>query len=221
MGTELRHAYRRQLAEIDQRVVHMFDMVTDGLAAATDALLGSERDLVRVLAERDTAVDALCRDVEDLVDVQLALQAPVAGELRYLLSVLRIAPELERSHDLVEHIARRGAQGLAELLSPRARGLIQQMGTAGVDMWRLAADAWDRRDASVAAVLAERDDELDELHASLSAEVAQRSVSVPVAMDMALIARFYERLGDHAVNISRRVAAMASGDGGLPLALGL
>ena len=211
MQSELRRAFRRQLADIDERIEQLFAMVTEGLAAATDAVLAGDRDVIRVLSERDTAVDQVQRDVEALVDEVLTRQSPVAEDLRLLLSVLRIVPELERSHDLVEHIARRGAQGLGAELSPRARGLVERMGERGIEMWRLASDAWTARDGAMAAVLAERDDELDELHATLCAEVALGATSVPVAMEMALVARFYERLGDHAVNVTRRTAQLAAG----------
>ena len=70
-------------------------------------------------------------------------------------------------------------------------------------------DSWYQRDRSVAATLAERDNEMDELYASLTAELASGRMTLPVTMEMTLVARFYERLGDHAVNIARRVAYLA------------
>jgi phosphate transport system protein len=124
--------------------------------------------------------------------------------------VLRIVPELERSHDLVEHIARRAGQGLREELTPRARGLIGRMGDVGSEMWRDAADSWYDRDGIAADAISGRDDEMDDLHAALTAELGAGRISLPVAMDMALVARFYERLGDHAVNIARRVVYLTS-----------
>jgi phosphate transport system protein len=76
-------------------------------------------------------------------------------------------------------------------------------------MWRQAADSWYQRDRTAAEALTERDEGLDELHASLIAELAAGQTSVPVAMEMALVARDYERLGAHAVNIARRVVYLA------------
>jgi phosphate transport system protein len=76
-------------------------------------------------------------------------------------------------------------------------------------MWRTAADSWYQRDRSAAVALRERDNEMDDLHASLIAELASGQMSVPVTMEMTLVARFYERLGDHAVNIARRVIYLA------------
>ncbi len=211
MSEELRLHYRQQLVDIETKVHQLFALVGDGLAAATEALLAGDRDVIRELTGREELIDAVHQDVERLVNNELALQSPVAGDLRFLLSVLRVVPELERSHDLVEHIARRGAQGIHQELSPRSRGLVAEMGSLGAEMWRICADAWIDRDPAAAANLALRDDEMDELHAALSAELASGRMSLPVAMDMTLVARFYERLGDHAVNISRRVVYLAGG----------
>lgn len=124
-------------------------------------------------------------------------------------SVLRIAPELERSHDLVCHIASRARHVPGSGMSPRCRELIEQMDELACDMWRRAADCWSQRDGSAAPALAEADDELDALHARLMAELASGQMAPPVMMEMTLVARFYERLGDHAVNIARRVIYLA------------
>jgi phosphate transport system protein len=120
-----------------------------------------------------------------------------------------VVPELERSHDLVEHIARRATGGPREDLTPRIRGLIERMGALGAEMWRTSADAWVEHDADAYASLIARDDEMDQLHAELTSELASGKVTLPVALDMALVARFYERLGDHAVNVARRVVFLA------------
>jgi len=124
-------------------------------------------------------------------------------------------PELERSHDLVVHIAARANRIFSDDLSPRARGLVEAMGDLASGMWRTAADAWYHRDRSAAQGLGERDEEMDDLHASLIAELASGQMSVPVTMEMTLAARDYERLGAHAVNIARRVVYLA-GTGNIP-----
>jgi len=176
---------------------------------ATEALLSGNSDVVRELAERDQAIDALYPKIEDLANRELVLQTPLASDLRFLVSVLRVVPELERSHDLIVNIARRASHILSEDLSPRSRGLIEQMGNVSSDMWRQTVDCWCQRDRSAAVALAERDDEMDELYASLMAELGSGRMSLPVTMEMTLVARFYERLADHAVNIARRVVYLA------------
>jgi phosphate transport system protein len=212
-STELRQRYHRKLDEINDKVVQLFALVGEGIAAATEALLSGDRDAARLVVERDCLIDSLYRDIEHLVNQELALQNPVATDLRFLLSVLRIVPELERSHDLVEHIARRALPGLTDDLTPRTRGLIAQMGTVGVEMWRSLSDAWFERDPLCHRLLDDRDEEMDDLHVNLTAELASGKTRVPVAMDMALVARFYERLGDHAVNVASRIRYLAGEDG--------
>jgi len=204
-----RQEFHHELEAIEAKVIDLFGMVAEDVPRATAALLGGNVEEVRALAERDQVIDELYPGIEDLADRELVLQQPLASDLRFLISVLRVVPELERSHDLVVNIARRASYILSEDLSPRSRGLIEQMGNLASDMWREAVDCWRKRDRSAAVVLDQRDDEMDEMYASLMAELASGQMSLPVTMEMALVARFYERLGDHAVNIARRVVYLA------------
>ena len=206
---ENRQEFQRELEAIEAKVIELFAMVAEDLPGATQALLTGNNEVRQVLTERDQVIDALYPEIEELVNREILLQAPVASDLRFLLSVLRIVPELERSHDLVVQIASRANHILGEDLSLRARGLVERMGNLASEMWRQAVDSWYQRDRSAAAALGERDDEMDELYAGLIAELASGRMALPVTMEMTLVARFYERLGDHAVNIARRVIYLA------------
>ncbi len=206
---EHRQEFQRELEAIEAKVIELFAMVAEDLPGATQALLTGNNEVLGVLNEREKVIDALYPEIEELVNREILLQAPVASDLRFLLSVLRIVPELERSHDLVVQIASRANHILGDDLSPRSRGLVERMGTLTSEMWRQAVDSWYQRDRSAAAALKERDDEMDELHASLIAELASGRMALPVTMEMTLVARFYERLAAHAVNIARRVAYLA------------
>jgi phosphate transport system protein len=206
---EPRQEFEHELEAIEAKVIELFAMVAEDLPAATQALLSGDSSVLQTLAEREQLIDALYPEIEELVNREILLQAPVASDLRFLLSVLRIVPELERSHDLVMQIASRSNHILGEDLSPRCRGLAERMGKLAADMWRQAVDSWYQRDRTAAMTLDGRDEEMDELHASLLAELGSGRMAVPVTMEMTLVARFYERLGDHAVNIARRVVYLA------------
>jgi phosphate transport system protein len=206
---ELRTTFHHHLEAIQAKVTQLFALVEEDLAGATHALLSGDKDVLPLVTERERVSDTLYAETELLVNQQLALQAPVATDLRFLLSVLRIVPELERSHDLVVHIAEHADRVESEDLSPRTRGLVQRLGEVVADMWRQAAECWDQRDGAAGDALDERDDEVDGLHATLTAELASGQMGLQVAMDMTLVARFYERLGDHSVNIARRVTYLA------------
>jgi len=206
---ENRQEFERDLETIEGKVIELFALVAEDLPGATQALLTGNNDVIQVLTEREQAIDALYLEVESLANREIALQAPVAADLRFLLSVLRIVPELERTHDLVMQVASRANHILGEDLTVRSRGLVERMGSLASEMWRQAADSWYQRDRAVAAALRERDDEMDELHASFMAELASGGMALPVTMEMTLVAHFYERLGNHAVNIARRVIYLA------------
>ena len=208
-GRQERQAFDRELEAIEAKVIELFAMVAEDLPRASDALLNGDSEAAQALAERDRAIDALYPEIEELTDHELLLQQPAAADFRLLISVLRVVPELERSHDLIVNIARRGNLILSQDISARSRGLIEHMGSLASEMWREAADCWCERDRSAAAALGERDDEMDELYASLMAELASGEMTLPVTMQLTLVARFYERLADHAVNIARRVIYLA------------
>ena len=206
---EHRQGFQRELEAIEAKVIELFAVVAEDLSAATQALLGGDAQVAALLTERELIIDAVYREIEQLVDREIALQAPVASDLRFLLSVLRIVPELERSHHLVVDIACRAGPITSEDLSPRCRELVQRMGNLASAMWREAADSWYQRDRSAAVALEKRDGEMGDLHASLTAELAAGRMALWVTMEMTLVARFYDRLGDHAVNIAHRVGYLA------------
>jgi phosphate transport system protein len=213
---EHRQEFERDLEAIEARIIELFAMVAEDLPEATNALLSGNTEIMQKLLERDKIISALYPETEQLANREILLQSPVADDLRFLLSVLRVLTEFELSHDLVIQIASRANHSLSDELSPRTRGIIERMGSLAADMWREAADCWYQRDRAAALALGERDDEMDQLYSSLVGELASGSMTLPVTMEMTLVARFYERLGDHAVNIARRVVYLAGSAGSTP-----
>src|SRR5215470_5106619 len=142
--------FHGELRAIDAKVTELLTMVAEDLPRATDALLNGNSEAARALAERDRAIDGLYPQIEELADHELLMQQPAASDFRLLISVLRVVPELERSHDLILNIARRGSLILSQDLSPRSRWLIEHMGSLAAEMWREAVDCWCERDRSAA-----------------------------------------------------------------------
>jgi len=211
--TGQRQEFERELEAIETKVIELFALLAEDLPRATQALLTGNNEILQVLAEREQLVDALYPEIEELVNREIVLQAPVASDLRFLLSVLRIVPEIERSHDLLMHIAAQSNHILSADLTSRTRGLVDRMGNLAADMWRRAADAWYQRDRSVALALIDLNEDMDDLHASLVAELASGQMALPVTMEMTLVARDYKRLSAHALNIARRVVYLAGTTG--------
>ena len=209
-GQQLRVGYHRQLDDINQKVIRLFALVSEAVAAANEALLADDTEALAKVRAGEATIDELMLELETDIERLLLLQAPVAGELRYALALIRIVPELERSGDLAEHIAKRAGTGLAAQLTPTARGQLERMGTVAATIWRSAADAFADRDPILADSLEAADDELDDLHKALTAELLGGGVPANVAADATLVVRFYERLGDHAVHIGARLARALS-----------
>ena len=210
---EHRQEFERDLEAIEARIIELFAMVAEDLPEATKALLTGDNEILQRLTERNKEIGSVYAETEQLANREILLQAPVADDLRFLLSVLRVLTEFELSHDLVVEIASRGNHFLSDDLSPRSRRIVERMGGLASDMWRQAADCWYQRDRSGAFALDDRDQEMDQLNSSLIAELASGRMTIPVTMEMTLVARFYERLGDHAVNIARRVVYLAGSAG--------
>ena len=205
VGQPVRRSFIEELDSIDERVNRLFALVTESLVVATDSFLSADREVARSVAGRDELIDALEREIEEAAERTMLFQAPVAGDFYRLLTALRIVPELERSGDLAEHIASRAAAGLGSDLTPAIRGIVEQLGQRVVEMWRAAADAWADRDGSAAARLTEDDEVVNGLHKRLWDELVAAGLPTELTMEMALVARFFERLGDHAKHITERL----------------
>jgi phosphate transport system protein len=192
------------IQQIDTRMNQLFALVSEALARSTEALLSNDVATALAVVDGDQSVDDLTADVELLVWQQIDRHNPTGATLRHLVGVLLILPELERSGDLAEHVAQRAVTSLGAEMSPLSRGIVQRMAEVALEMWRDAADAYGDRSAS-AEELAEADDEIDILHERLTKEIASEIMPTAIGAQVTLLARFYERLGDHAVNLARRI----------------
>ena len=194
----------------DRDLLVLYAMVSESLGWATAALLEEDVEVAEQVIAADLDVDQRCRDLSGLVKDRISAGGLEQDELEDLIVILQVIPELERSADLAEHVAQRARQGLGGVMSPRARGLVQSMCNAGIGMWQLSARAYAERSRDITFELNELDDELDNLSAALLKEASAGGMEASTSTELALVARFYERLGDHAVNLARRAAEMAA-----------
>jgi phosphate transport system protein len=149
------------LEEIDRKVLQIYALVGESVAGATLALLAGDREAAKALALRDELIDSICAEIDDLA-LQLLTVGGITSpsQLRYLTTIIRMLPDLERNGDLAEHVARRAARGLGAELSARSRGLIERMGEVAVNMWRATTDAYAERQVSAADIVEGLDDEI-------------------------------------------------------------
>jgi phosphate transport system protein len=192
-------------------VDRLFSLVSEALACATDALLAGEPAQGSRVVAADESFDELTGQLSKRVWEEFERLAPAGDELRRLVGLLLILPELERSADLAEHIAQRAVTGIGPHMSPMTRGIVQRMSDVALNMWHEAAESYARGTAAGTA-LDEADEELDILHERLTDEVARSVLPPTVAAQVTLLGRFYERLGDHAVNLARRIELLPNQD---------
>lgn len=191
--------------ELRIATVRVFALVGEAIAEATHALLAGDRELAKRVVARDEDIDSLVDQLVAFAEETLSTRDDLSvDDRRELLTLLRVMPEVERNGDLAEHVARRAARGLGSEMSPRSRGLVERMGEVAAAIWRAATDAMLDGSERPSSEVEDIDDELDDLHVTLTAELVSGSMPVPVAVEVAMVARFYERFGDHCVNLARR-----------------
>ncbi|MDQ4134500.1 MAG: phosphate signaling complex protein PhoU [Actinomycetota bacterium] len=213
--TKTRRAFHEELDELISDVVRLGALAGEAIEAGTTALLDSDLAAVKNVIAADAVLDELTDSIEERTYHMLALQQPMAIDLRTLVTGLRVIHELERIGDLMVRVAKATRRLYPRGLDPRTRGLIDRMREQAEAQLRLAMDAFADRDPDRAAALTDMDDVMDDLQKSLFqaifAEHSNDEAAVQRAVQIALIGRYLERVGDHAANVGERVEFMVIG----------
>lgn len=213
--TDLRTDFHEELDLTRNEVARLGASVIELIPRVTDILLGSDLEGAEYVLRGDRDIDDRSLEIENRALNLLATQAPVAGDLRQVASIIKLAPEIERSADLCCNICKAARRIYGHDLDPKLRGGIQRMSDQAHQEYREAIEAYLGNDPVRAAALRDMDDYLDGLHGQFISQIfeshAGGTIDLQVAVQMAVVARFYERLGDHAVNISQRVVYIATG----------
>lgn len=211
----MRTLFNAEMSELADDLIAMARLVEDAISKAADAVLTGDVSLAEAVIADDAKLDKLETQVDERCVLLIAQQQPVGLDLRTIISSLRISASLERMGDLAEHIAkdaRRAYPGSAIPDSHReiVTGMCEAAREAATEVVRLL----ETRDLNVAAAIVEDDDHLDSLHeAAYKALVSgEYDGSAQETLDVALLARYFERFGDHAVGISRRIVYLVTGD---------
>ena len=211
----MRNAYFDQLDSIVADLVTMTNEVQHAVAQATIALLTADAEIAEKVITDDAAIDATRERIESESFQLLALQQPVAGDLRMLVAALRMVADLERMGDLSVHVAK-----VARLRVPQPAvpaeivPTIERMGHVAEEMVGQVAVIIAKRDVEGAISLVEKDEEMDQLRRSSFRLMLDEtwSYGVEPAVDIALLGRYYERIADHAVSLARRVVYLVTGE---------
>ncbi|MEQ8716625.1 MAG: phosphate signaling complex protein PhoU [Acidimicrobiales bacterium] len=212
---DLRKVFHKELDEIRDDIVRMAALVTECIPRGTEAFLDMDLVAAQRLIDDDDILDELSVDFEERCYQLVARQAPMASDLRAIMAALTMNSEIERSGDLVVNIAKATRRVYGSTFDPRLRGMLQEMSGEAQRLFRFAIDAYVEGDVGLAAALDDIDDRLDELNHEvvglIFAAHTAGDIDLQAAVQLALIARYYERIGDHAVNIGERVRYMVTG----------
>jgi phosphate transport system protein len=212
---EQRKTFHQELDEIRDDIVRLAALVSEFIPRGTDVLLSNDMQGALDLIQADDELDALTLRIEEQCYHVLALQQPMASDLRSIVTAVWLTGELERSGDLMVNVAKAARRIYGATLDPRLRGLIERMSEESGRLMKLALDAYVERNASLGAALDDIDDTLDQLHRDYIEAIfeshATAGLTLQAAVQLALIGRYYERIGDHAVNIGQRVQYMVTG----------
>ena len=181
---------------------------------ATQALLQADLVLAEQVIGDHEKIMASSARAEETAFVLLALQAPVAGDLRAIVSSIQIVADVERMGALALHVAKIARRRHPQHALPEeVNGYFSEMGRVAVDLATSARDVLLSRDPAKARQMREDDDAMDDLHRHLFSVMMDREWKhgVAAAVDVTLLGRFYERFADHAVEISRRVIFQVTG----------
>jgi phosphate transport system protein len=218
----MRDVYQEQLDALAEALAGMCTQVAEAMEKATRALLEADLQLAEEVISEDVRVDEIRAAAEERAFALLALQAPVATDLRIVVSAIHGAGDIERMGDLALHVAQAARRRHPQAVLPdEVAPYFAEMGQVGVALARKAGDVIRTRDLTRAAELESDDDAMDDLHRHMFTVLMDRDWShgVGPAVDITLLARFYERYADHAVAVARRIVYVVTGRMPGPLAV--
>ena len=211
----MRDAFHDDLDAVRVTLVEMSGLVGNAMERATTALLTADLKIAEEVISDDSKIDALHRELDNRILGIMARQQPVAGDLRTLVTSIRMSADLERMGDLADHIAKVARMRYPSTAVPPELILtIQEMGSVVKLIIQKTSSVIRSQDITVALQLEKDDDEMDRLHRKLFTTLLDDSWShgIETAIDMTLIGRYYERCADHAVSIARRVYFLVTGE---------
>ncbi|MEV0728873.1 phosphate signaling complex protein PhoU [Polymorphospora sp. NPDC050346] len=211
----MREEFRADLHTVSQLLVDMAEAVRAAMRNATRALLTADRTAAEAVIARDAEIDSLYAQVEARVSDLLARQAPVATDLRTVVTALHVAADLERMGDLADHVAKTALRRHPSPAVPaELRPIFVSMAEVADRIADKIATVLSKPDAEQAAELERDDDVMDQLHRNLFSTLLDDAwpYGVETAIDGALLGRFYERYADHAVNAGRQVHYLVTGE---------
>ena len=203
----MRNRFDQQLEQLHVELIQMGALCEDAIAAAAEALIRGDEDLARSAQEAEREIDQKEREIEGLCLKLLLQQQPVARDLREISSALKMISDLERIGDQAADIAE--LTRFAQVPEGSGRVHIDEMARAVIRMVTDSVDSFVKRDLDLARAVCARDDEVDDLFNQVKREliglIASDAASGELWLDLIMVAKYLERIGDHATNVAEWV----------------
>ena len=209
----MREYYTAQLETLNTNMIQMGALCEDAISAAIQSLLEDDRTIAKKVADTELEIDQMERDIERQCMRLLLMQQPVATDLRVVSSALRMIADLERIGDQAFDIADITKSGSFQGFSGKMH--IKEMAKAAIHMVTDSVDSYVKQDVQLAKRVTEEDDVVDELFLKVRRELVKLihtdQNASEQALDLLMIAKYLERIGDHAVNVSEWVIYSVTG----------
>ena len=210
----MRDIFNQELKQLGSDLETMARQVATAIERAAESLSNGDIIIAEQVIDADERINDLQRDIDDMCIMLLARQQPVAGDLRNVISALRMAQTLERQGDLARHVAAiaRGRYPEPPVPEP-VMGLILRMADAAVRAGQNTSRLVATRDLELAALIEAQDAELDALHRRSFTMILDpaNDLTRQQVVDAVLMGRFLERFGDHSTSVARRVSYLVLG----------
>lgn len=211
----MRELFQQELHEVQDRLVDIAGLVVHAITDAVEAFNKSDVTLAEAVIVRDNKIDDAVIALDELAIAIMARQAPVAKDLRIVVSALRISASLERMGDMAEHIAQLARYRFPEKVVPKSvRPTFKEMGALDIQMATMLVELLKTEDIAIAHKIRDEDDKVDALHLSVFETVLSDSWSqgTEATVDATLASRYLERFADHAVSIAKKMVYLTTGE---------
>ncbi|MFD1211562.1 phosphate signaling complex protein PhoU [Arthrobacter sp. GCM10027362] len=211
----MRKVFQAELHQVGEELIEIAQLVTEAMEKANEAFTTADTELAQEVIAADARIDFLQRDLDERAIDILALQGPVASDLRMIVGALRMSASLERMGDLARHIAQLARMRFPEHVVPESmKGTFAEMAEQDIAIARKLTGLLDTRDLTLANEINAHNARVNELHAGVFKAIASPdwTASAPTTVDVSLASRYFERFADHGVSVARKVTYLVTGE---------
>lgn len=211
----MRKVFQAELLQIGEGLIEISQLVSDAIQKANSAFQGADTELAQEVIAADARIDFLQNALDERAIDILALQGPVASDLRMIVGALRMSASLERMGDLARHVAQLARLRYpANVIPERIRATFDELAELDVQIAAKVTELLETRNLELTNEISAANVRVNELHAGVFRAVAAEdwNESAPTTVDVTLASRYYERFADHGVSVARKVTYLVTGE---------